>query len=238
MVLVDAHNLLFRINADRRGRGWDLYTLADRLAGACLFRRAVVLVCDGDPPPGLLAAWAARDSPSEADAVSFHFSGPEVEADDVIAALLKSALRPQGILVVTSDRRVATAAKACGSRHQPTQEICKRLVEPPEKRSLRPAFAEAVPLSRAEVELWLAELGVRSDGTPVARSNRIGVPHPERTVKNPGSSMAPHAAPPRAEQTAQDGELDMEHWLKLFPPPDAGARESGPRPKPRRRRRA
>ena len=229
MVLIDAHNVLFRARAVRKAAAWDLLALAHALRERRLFRREVLLVCDGDPPRGLLAAWARgephpamgdREQRRDGDPVSFHFSGPDIEADDVIEGLLTSALRPRGMLVVSSDRRLREAAKLHKAQHMPGATLVSWLTRPGQVNE-RPAFAEAVPLTRLEVESWLNHLGVDSHGRPV--NPDLAKAH-EKPGSAPASKKAGRVNERSAAKSQEVPDVDMEHWLKLFPPAQAEPR--------------
>jgi hypothetical protein len=56
VVLIDAYNVLYRVRTHRRLASWDLVALATEIARRRFFRREIVLVCDGDPPPGMFVA--------------------------------------------------------------------------------------------------------------------------------------------------------------------------------------
>lgn len=242
MVLIDAHNVLFRARAVRKAAAWDLLALAHALRERRLFRREVLMVCDGDPPRGLLAAWT-RGEPHPAihdgepqrdgDDVSFHFSGAGVEADDVIEGLLASSLRPRGMLVVSSDRRLREAAKLHKAQHMPGATLVSSLTRPGHVNQ-RPAFAEAVPLTRLEVESWLRQLGVDAQGRPMVPTKSPGAPGlcNTSTPAPNNAARAPRCVEVRPEEVPP---VDMEHWLRLFPPPGAGSSSSHEtkRPPPR-----
>lgn len=226
LVLVDAHNVLFRARASRKAAAWDLLALAHALRDRRLFRREVLLVCDGDPPRGLLASWTRGDahpvvhaldgSPRAGDDVSFHFSGAGVEADDVIEGLLGSALRPRGMMVVSSDRRLREAAKLHKAQHMPSATLVSWLTRPGHVNE-RPAFAEAVPLTRLEVESWLRHLGVDAEGKVVEPSAAPGTSE-RRRASVPASKAMPRT-PQRVEVRPEEiPHVDMEYWLRLFPP--------------------
>lgn len=237
MVLVDAHNVLFRARSSRKAAGWDLLALALALHERRLFRREVMLVCDGDPPRGLLGAWSARiaeagpEATSRGEPVSFHFSGGEVEADDVIEGLLASSLRPRGMLVVSSDRRLREAARLHKAEHMPSNALVSWLTRPGRMEE-RPAFAEAVPLTRLEVESWLQQLGIDAQGRPTQTQPALKKPEtrargasalPRDALAAPRPRPASEARPARLDVHPDElPHVDMEHWLRLFPPSSQG----------------
>jgi hypothetical protein len=230
MVLIDAHNILFRLRTHRRLASWSLLTLAGELAARRLFRREVVLVCDGDPPPGLLALWTNRAASRGEDSVVFHFSGAGVEADDVIAGLIEASLRPAGLLVVSSDQAVRASARALGASELSGETLVGWLTHWKQAPTpARPAFAEAVPLTRGEVELWLRDLGIDAAGNstlPATSADRPRVVVGQLRRRMRGDSRPGQPATPsgQRDQNIDPSLLDMERWLRLFPPSDSARR--------------
>ncbi len=231
MVLIDAYNVLHRARTHRRWSTLDLAGLAIEVSQRRFFRREIVMVCDGDPPPGLRAAWVGRVGHRGEDALTFHFSGAGVEADDVLEGLVRASLRPEGLLVVSSDQAVRTAARRLGASEMSGETLVGWLTHwrhapVPE----RPAFAEAVPLTRAEVELWLRDLGVDESGNAVrpARTEQAFLQKPGKRRKQPAPKRQLEQYPPDTASPALDTPdatmLDMERWLRLFPPSEAAKR--------------
>lgn|GEM_PF-1189669 len=230
MVLIDAYNVLHRVRTHRRLASWDLVALASEISQRRFFRREVVLVCDGDPPPGMFAAWSERATHRGEDVLTFHFSGRGVEADDVIAGLIEASLRPAGLLVVSSDQEVRSSSRRLGASEMSGETLVGWLTHwkhapVPE----RPAFAEAVPLTRGEVELWLRDLGVDEAGNAVAAAIKPATVTPHTTSRRNGRNDAKLIAMPlRAESSTlhiDASMLDMERWLKLFPPSERAKRD-------------
>jgi hypothetical protein len=238
VVLIDAYNVLYRVRTHRRLASWDLVALATEIARRRFFRREIVLVCDGDPPPGMFVAWNERELHRGDDALTFHFSGRGVEADDVIAGLISASLRPAGLLVVSSDQGVRSSSRKLGASEMSGETLVGWLTHwkhapVPE----RPAFAEAVPLTRGEVELWLRDLGVDEAGNSVAslpspapavtpRANAKRGTKPD-TKQSTQRTSKPTAMPARGDSSTPPVDatlLDMERWLKLFPPSEAAKR--------------
>jgi hypothetical protein len=161
-----------------------------------------------------------------------------VEADDVIAGLISASLRPAGLLVVSSDQGVRSSSRRLGASEMSGETLVGWLTHwkhapVPE----RPAFAEAVPLTRGEVELWLRDLGVDEAGNSVAslpspapavtpRANAKRGTKPD-TKQSTQRTSKPTAMPARGDSSTPPVDatlLDMERWLKLFPPSEAAKR--------------
>ncbi len=219
MVLIDGHNVLHLWRRHAREPTSLHVQLASRLTTGRYFRREVVLVCDGNPPPGVMSSWASeRERLSTGiargvyDDVVVMFSGQEEEADDVIERLLASSRRPAGLLVVSGDRRVQNAAKSSGASVMAATALVARLdtgSASDESPGARPAFAEAVPLTKAEVMYWLAQLGVDGEGVETAKKN-------DKHLRGEGSARKEIARIPAKSQEV--GRVDMEYWLRLYPP--------------------
>lgn len=102
--------------------------------------------------------------------VQVTYAGPGRDADTVIERLIEANTAPRRLIVVSSDRRLRTAAKRRGCRSVRAEEFAvaiylhwrnppkPRPSEPPEKRRglNDPDLAEA----------WMAELGLTEDDLP------------------------------------------------------------------------
>jgi hypothetical protein len=233
VVLIDAHNLFFKLRGRRSTHGADLLAMAARVADCGLGARPVILVCDGNPPPGLLPAWAERRD-AECD-LSFQFSGPDREADDVIESLLAAARRADGILIISADRRLRDFGKRHGAEVLDAEHFAKQLSGADAKPASRPR-GHSVPLSRGEVAVWLAEFGLDREGRPdiAATTTRTAekkqsarqrngpratkpTPRPTQDLSSREAVSGGSQADARREAVAHD-DPGMAEWLRLFPP--------------------
>jgi hypothetical protein len=234
VVIIDTHNLLHLWA--RHHRAPSHLALAEALFQRRLFRRDVLLICDGNPPPGVLTGWAdyrshhsTQLSRGLADNITLHFTGPSEEADDAIERLLAASRHPKSLLIVSSDRRVQLAAKRAGAAVLPATTLAKQLQSRPKATHDRPAFAQAVPLSPLEVQYWLQHLAIDAQGNPTPRSTPRNAPR--YGGSKPANSVP--AAITTTPTTLHDPELDpadldMARWLELHPPP--------PKPSPKTRK--
>lgn len=136
--LVDGDNLLGtwpgrkRSDAERRGLAFEL----DRFAAR--HRRRVVVVFDGNPPPGVDLGPDVR------------FSGPGRTADDVILGFLRDVEDRRGWIVVTSDRSLGDQCRYLDARVERADGFRKRLLN---------QSGEEKPQREDDVEYWLAQFG-------------------------------------------------------------------------------
>jgi hypothetical protein len=235
VVVIDTHNLLHLLARTRAATSH--LALAQLLFQRRLFRRDILLICDGNPPPGVLTGWAdyrahhaTQLARGLADNVTLRFTGPSEEADDAIERLLESSQHPKSLLVVSSDRRVQSAAKRAGAHTLPATTLAKELQARPKPTQERPAFAEAVPLSTLEVQYWLTHLAIDAHGNPTSPPK---VEPPPTGRRRP----VPRTAAPELNPTdLNPADLDMARWLQLHPPPDKSVAKARPTPKTRKGR--
>ncbi|MBK9118803.1 MAG: NYN domain-containing protein [Phycisphaerales bacterium] len=156
-LVVDGNNLLYAANAVSSsslqiGRSM----LCDRL-GMWAERRdeRVHVVFDGPQPKAALARQIGHP------AIQVTFSGPGVSADAVLEKLLQNDSAARRVVVVSSDRAVAQAAKRRGARPMAADVFWRTLereLARPLRQRLEPAEKEA-GLDPGSVAEWLAEFG-------------------------------------------------------------------------------
>ncbi len=144
MLLVDGHNLIGRAPGLSLGNEEGAREAVLRRLSAFRGQRraAVVAVFDG-PGPG-----AAKEAAF--GAVRVVYAGADGSADDEILNRLDRG-NPRGATVVTSDRRLAAAARARGARVESCEAFLARLAPPPGP----PAPPEKPDPGAGEVEEWL-----------------------------------------------------------------------------------
>jgi predicted RNA-binding protein with PIN domain len=155
-VLIDGNNLLFAARDADPERPPSRSTLCLRLGQwARLSGEKVAVVFDGPAPPEQLARQT-----SDPD-VTASYSGAGVSADELLMREIESDSAARLLLVVSSDREVARAARRRRARTVRAEDfwtIIERDLarprstpqEPPEKRQ---------GLGTADTERWLRELG-------------------------------------------------------------------------------
>ncbi|MBL8879827.1 MAG: NYN domain-containing protein [Phycisphaerales bacterium] len=165
-LLIDGNNLLFAAQAHDPERPIGRSALCKSIGEwAAQKRAAVEIVFDGPAPrDGLLEQIAA-------DGVRVTFSGAGVSADDAIRRILELHSGTRHLLVVSTDREVAAAARRRGATTRKSDEFWPALVaqlaqpprprlEPPEKRR---------GLSEHEAEQWLRDFGLDQPEAPPER---------------------------------------------------------------------
>jgi len=204
-LILDAFNVLY---AWRTGPARN--TLSDVRALGMLTRRPpfgrepAVLVCDGPSPDSDLSTIDLGDG------VEARFAGPGRDADSVIEALIAASHAPGRLTVVSSDRRIEKAARRRGCRIVSAEEfigLVLRQTHPP------PPGTEDPPpdLDPSEIEEWMKRFGVKPpEAHPSSPGHR---PRPPR----PGQVDAPPTT-----GAIDPADLDMERWLREYPPPKHG----------------
>lgn len=184
MLVIDAYNVLHTTGILPRDiAGLDLDGLI-RLIGQGRFAgRRIMLVCDGlpasrqpfgQPAPGTggLALIHGRAgshgqalSVSHGRSIEILYSG-QAEADAIIEDLVEKAHRTQHPMVISSDRRVQTAAKRRRFGIMSAEKFLHQLSEDHRhagnSRPAAPSPRELVPLESNLVRLWSRALGFES----------------------------------------------------------------------------
>jgi predicted RNA-binding protein with PIN domain len=171
-VLIDGNNLLY---AARDAEPTDLLIgrslLCDRLGAWSRRRREPVhVVFDGPEPATPLASQIGHPD------IQVTYSGAGISADAVVIELLERDSAPRRLVVVSTDREIARAAKR--RRAQPTRaEAFWRAV----LRDLaRPAASPTEPLEKHDglteeaTDAWLAEFGLAEPDRPGSRDASDG----------------------------------------------------------------
>lgn len=127
LVIVDGLNALgSRPDGWWRDRPAAMERLVERLnAFAARTGIRVAVVFDGNPHAAVEAAGGSGVD------VAFAPGGPNA-ADKLIAARVRGAERPEAILAVSSDRRLAAAVKAAGGRCMGAGSFVSRWLETPD----------------------------------------------------------------------------------------------------------
>lgn len=213
MLLIDAYNVLHAQWAlPPNGRGMDVPALVGLVGKSRYADRRLRVVCDGRPGPqwpqssllethsGLVWARVGR-----AEVV---FSGPDLEADDVIEDVLGRA-KGLNVLLVSSDRRLVRAAGQAGADQVGNGTFLRQLWADLNARpgGDRPAFVSEVPLDRYSVAHWMREFGYDPEApqTPASQPPAHQAPAPEpspppkrftqRRSKEPPGGSPPKDAP-------------------------------------------
>lgn len=153
-VLIDGNNLVFAAR-DVESAEWQpgrTWLIARLVEWGRRRRDDVCIVFDGRPP---------REPAPFAPSLSVIYSGAGVSADSVLIGLVQRDSAPRRLIVVSTDREIAAAARRRRARavrsdafwrhvlHDLTRPV-RRSVEPREKRTGLPPD---------QVDAWLRELG-------------------------------------------------------------------------------
>jgi hypothetical protein len=135
---VDGDNLLGswpergRSEGERRALAREIASLARDL------KRRVVLVFDGEPPPGPDLGPDVR------------FSGRGHSADDLVLEILRAQVDPRGWTVVTNDRALGDRCRHAGARVERCDAFRERLTR---------AAAPEKPAASRDVAYWMEVFG-------------------------------------------------------------------------------
>ena len=146
--------------------GPDERGLVDLIRASRWRSERIWVVCDG----------GRRASSSEFhDGAVLHHAGPESDADTVIAKLIETCSHRNSLLVVTSDRRVASHARRRDCRTMRSEDFLAALARdcagrPAQRGSTKPASpssrgrdrgaGDAARVDAAQVAAWLAYFGL------------------------------------------------------------------------------
>ena len=122
----------------------------------CCVRDHGHLVFDGTGPPDKSAFGGI---PS----LEVYFSGPSLEADDIIEDKIQDNTAPKSLVVVSSDRRLRSAAAKRKAVAVSAEVFWHNLLGQLEKQANRPApepTQKRHGLTERETDLWLDEFGL------------------------------------------------------------------------------
>jgi predicted RNA-binding protein with PIN domain len=153
-VLIDGNNLLHAAADEQPDRPPGRAALAAAIAAwAMLYNRRVHIVFDGPEPDDPLRRQIAPRG------VSVSFSGP-VTADDVLVREIVADTGPRRLLVVSTDRAVAAAARRRGAHVTRADAFWRKLLADlprPRPAPLEPPHKSSPP--SPDVDDWLREWG-------------------------------------------------------------------------------
>lgn len=233
MLIIDAYNLL---NVEgvlpAHLAGLDLVELVGLLGRSRHAGERILVVCDGH-----LSRLAGRLPSTSGDPVRVQFGGVEMvfsapgsEADDVIEALLAHHAGSNSLIVVSSDRRLARAARRVGGRAVASAAFMRQLAVDADRKPKAeiPAFARKTPLDRGALAFWMAEFGLGEPGETAPEPPRVEEVQPvePEPASTDGTSEAQVAQLDdfllrliRESRVSIDPvDLDMERWLREHPP--------------------
>ena len=121
----------------------------------CCVRDHGHLVFDGTGPPD-------KSPFGGIPSLEVYFSGATYEADDIIEDKIQDNTAPKSLVVVSTDRRIRTAAAKRKAIAIPAEVFWQNLLAQLEKHANRPAPEPAQKrhgLTERETDLWLDEFG-------------------------------------------------------------------------------
>jgi len=202
MILVDACNVLHVTGVLPPDlAGLDLQDLINLITESRFGIRSVTLICDGRRP---------RNVPDQVPA-SFVllFAGASRSADDLIESLVTRSTAPRRLTLVTSDNRLAAAARRRGVKILSSErflEILDRDHRRPRRTPLPPMVRE-IPLDPHAIAHWMREFGFRADEDQVRRAIAARQPHPP-PAKNKATDAPTSPVPPMSEPVSVPRPLD------------------------------
>lgn len=253
MLIVDAFNVLHAApQADPRLAGLTLDGLAKLIASGRHGSLECVLVCDGTgggmargvDPSGVLGSVVRQGGGRGGGGVRMWFAGPGRDADSAIEGLLDEQERKRAAhrcTVVSSDKRLKSAAAGARAKWMSSQALVKQLVQDAARAKARevdrtggkPAIVNE-GLDPDSTAYWMRTFGY---GPPGAGGPRPAAPRvaPTVTPTKPVSPAAP--VPPKAQAQSRrppeplwqewgawidPDDLDMEKWIKGVTPRRGG----------------
>jgi len=183
MLLVDVSNVLHTTGVLPEHmlngpEGLDVPELARLISGSRYARRRTVLVCDGVGPVdttkreathaggGVATPTPTNTAPSgkEIAGLDVVYAGACQEADDVIELLIARDSAPRRLLVVSTDRRLARAARRRRAQSITSEGFLRHLAGDADKPKARPlpGYATQVPLNEYAVGYWMSLFGYGS----------------------------------------------------------------------------
>ena len=210
-LLVDTYNVLHVTGVlPAELAGPNPRRLAVLIASSRHASRRTWLVCDGAPPGSRRSGGLLRQPVPGIDQVEIVFAGPGRDADSAIERLIERDSAPRSLLVVSSDRRILTAARKRRCAALPSdlflQQIADDHARGPSRGTVYPEFALDVPLDPTETKRWRDRLGLQGFDVPAS-------PDPLKSRRKPNPPAPPKPPPPAAPD-------DVPSERTTPPPPD------------------
>lgn len=224
MIVIDAFNVLHVTGVlGPELAGIELADLVWLIAQSRYAGQQLTLVCDGVQPgaghagPGAIRLGEAR----------VLYAGGGREADDEIEQLLARSSYASRMVVVSSDRRLRTAAKRAKAESIRSEVFLAHLARDAGRRQREPLpkWVHAIPLSQLEVEHWLDEFGIEADmGRSDPGVDEMGDQSAENQASQSVRGREPDDAPRPVEldeatrrlideSNIDPDELDMDRWV-------------------------
>jgi predicted RNA-binding protein with PIN domain len=202
VLLIDAYNLLhqWRGNPASDAPGEDLRALAALIRRSTMASGRVRLVCDGTAP---------RNGGHHTPGVEVIYAGAGQSADEVLIDTVNRSSSPSGLVVVSSDRMIAAAARKRGATVIDSGAFLARLITSAAAAGIerfQPKPLPALPLGDAEVGYWLTvfgETGSQQQQPSKAPKPQIRMAGAELPAKTNSKRSRSRALEPGASATGQ-----------------------------------
>lgn len=227
-LIVDAYNVLHVEGIlPPEIAGPDTLALARLVAESRYGGRGCWLVCDGAPPGSRRSGGMIRQPARGVERVEIVYAGPNRDADSLIERHIAQDSAPRQLLVVSSDRRILTAARKRRCAAMPSEAFLSHLAHDhkhPRAGAVYPDFALDVPLDPVETKRWRERLGVKDFDMPASpdplKKNRRRTAKPEAGSKSDNEKPPSPPTDPLLNEALREwdgrldlNDLDMRRWL-------------------------
>tara|TARA_Y100000589_G_scaffold51812_1_gene43161 strand:+ start:13612 stop:14340 length:729 start_codon:yes stop_codon:yes gene_type:complete len=186
-VLVDTMNALHKTGVLPPDlAGMDVPGLVRALSRGRWSHNQVLLVCDGNPPPG--------DRIIRAGGIRTIYSGTSCEADDIIEQLIERSDAPTRLLVVSEDRRIIRSARRRRCHTMTSATFLRTIIHDHDrsaaKRSRSDSGTSPDRISRKAAHEWRDAFGINDED--IAEFKELAKPPPPPQPKQiPDTPSAP-----------------------------------------------
>ena len=174
-------------------------------------RRGAVLACDGKPRDRAIS----RDTPG----VTLHFPRPGETADELIMALIERSSAPKRLLVVTSDREVASAARKRRCRILDSDSFLAHLAHDAGRAGRNPVAGQTAgdQADALGVEDWIDQFQLDDQLKALTASEPPPPPSPEpEDTDDPDRDATAPPEPPRPPASEPWEALDTDELLRRY----------------------
>ena len=200
-LIIDTYNLLHAaLGPAGKGRDLGIAGLTALIKQSRYASQPTTLVCDGTRKT--LASM-------KSSGVRIVFAGSERDADTLLEQFIARDTAPARLVVVSSDRRVQTAARRRRCQILSSESFLSQLLRDASSAAAQPRMPDPrarIPLGNAEVQHWVAYFGPDAVGAHLpppepALPAPPAAATPERLAPEPPppKSHTPRASPPRVE---------------------------------------
>lgn len=148
-LLIDGHNLIGQMKDISLADPRDEARLLARLQGyAAATRESITVVFDPGDLPGV-------GRPTAGPSITVIYAPHGEDADSVIIRRIERDRTPRQLTVVSSDRRIVSAAKTCGAQVVSARDFAQQLAERLAPSSKGQAADDKPASSSADVDYWM-----------------------------------------------------------------------------------